>query len=183
MRGTLILGLRILAREWRSGELAVLFLALLVAVSSLTGVGFLVDRIDHAMKLQASEVLGADVRMESSNEIRTIFAEEAARRGVKTARVTTTLSVVLKGSATQLSNVHAVTDGYPLRGKVRISDEAFGVPREATGIPGPGEIWPDSRVLSALDARVGDSITVGARELRVTRALISRPDGFTVLLR
>jgi putative ABC transport system permease protein len=176
MRGALTLGLRILAREWRSGELAVLFLALLVAVSALTGVGFLVDRIDHAMQLQASEVLAADVRMESSDPIDTMFAEEAKRRGIKSARVTTTLSVVLRGNATQLSNVHAVSDGYPLRGKVRVSDVAFGAPREVADIPGPGEVWPDSRVLSALDARVGDSLTVGARDFRITRALISRPD-------
>ena len=58
MRIALTLGLRTLAREWRSGDLAVLFLALFVAVAALTGVGFLVDRIDRAMRLQASEVLG-----------------------------------------------------------------------------------------------------------------------------
>ena len=51
------------AREWRSGDLAVLFLALFVAVAALTGVGFLVDRIDRAMQLQASEVLAADLRL------------------------------------------------------------------------------------------------------------------------
>ena len=39
------LALRQLAREWRSGELGILLLALTVAVAALTGVGFLVDRI------------------------------------------------------------------------------------------------------------------------------------------
>lgn len=176
MRGALILGLRILAREWRSGELAVLFLALLVAVASLTGVGFLVDRVDHAMQLQASEVLGADLRMESARPINERYGVEAARRGLASARVATTLSVVLKGDATQLTNVHAVSAGYPLRGKVRVAAVPFGAPRIAADTPGPGEIWPDSRVLSALNARVGDLVTVGARDFRVTRVLISRPD-------
>jgi putative ABC transport system permease protein len=50
-----------LAREWRSGELGVLLLALTVAVSALTGVGFLVSRISAAVALQASEVLAADL--------------------------------------------------------------------------------------------------------------------------
>ncbi|MEO8307565.1 MAG: FtsX-like permease family protein [Pseudomonadota bacterium] len=176
MRGALILGLRILAREWRSGELAVLFLALLVAVSALTGVGFLVDRIDHAMQLQASEVLAADLRMESSEAINEEFSGEAQRRGLSSARVTTTLSVVLKGDATQLTNVRAVSSGYPLRGKVRVADVPFGSPVFAEGIPASGEIWPDSRLLAALDARVGTVLTVGARDFRVTRVLISRPD-------
>ncbi len=39
------LALRMLAREWRSGELGVLLLALTVAVAALTAVGFLVNRI------------------------------------------------------------------------------------------------------------------------------------------
>src|SRR5204863_334667 len=53
------LALRTLAREWRSGELGVLLLALTVAVAALTGVGFLVSRISAAVALQASTVLAA----------------------------------------------------------------------------------------------------------------------------
>ena len=46
----------LLAREWRSGELGVLLLALtIIAVAALTGVGFLVGRIGAAVDLQASE--------------------------------------------------------------------------------------------------------------------------------
>ena len=45
----LALALRTLLREWRSGELGVLVLALVVAVAALTGVGFLVDRIGLAV--------------------------------------------------------------------------------------------------------------------------------------
>jgi putative ABC transport system permease protein len=176
VKNTLLLALRILGREWRSGDLAVLFLALFVAVGALTGVGFLVDRIDRAMQLQASEVLGADLRLQSPDEIDSRYATQAAQRGLKTARVATTLSVVLKGEATQLTNVHAVSAGYPLRGRVRVSTVPFGAPSDTTGVPGPGEIWPDSRLLAALQAGVGDTLAVGAVQLRVTRVLISRPD-------
>ena len=59
----LSLALRSLGREWRSGELGVLLLALTVAVAALTGVGFLVSRISTAVALQASEVLAADIRL------------------------------------------------------------------------------------------------------------------------
>ena len=64
-----LLGLKLLAREWRSGELAVLLLALTVAVGALTGVGFLVNRIGQSVALQASEVLAADLRLESSRPL------------------------------------------------------------------------------------------------------------------
>ena len=50
-------------REWRSGELGVLVLAITVAVAALTGVGFLVDRISIAVDNQAGEVLAADLRL------------------------------------------------------------------------------------------------------------------------
>jgi putative ABC transport system permease protein len=50
----------LLAREWRSGELGVLLSALIVAVAALTGVGFLVDRIERSVALRANEVLAAD---------------------------------------------------------------------------------------------------------------------------
>jgi putative ABC transport system permease protein len=176
MRSALLLGFRTLLREWRSGDLAVLFLALFVAVAALTGVGFLADRIGRAMQAQASEVLGADLRLQSPDPIQDIYAREAERRGMRAARVTTTLSVVLKGELTQLGNVHAVSAGYPLRGRVRVAERAFGDPLITTDIPGPGEVWPDSRLLAALDARVGDMLSIGSIQLRVTRVLISRPD-------
>jgi len=69
------LGLRMLAREWRSGELGVLLLALTVAVGALTGVGFLVSRISNAVASQASEVLAADIRLGSPQPIRKDYVE------------------------------------------------------------------------------------------------------------
>ncbi len=172
----LTLGLRTLAREWRSGELGVLLLALTVAVAALSGVGLLVDRVDQAMRLQASEVLGADLRLQSPNTIGEDYAAEAARRGLLTSRATTMLSVVLHGDASQLANLYAVADRYPLRGTVRVSDKAFGTPAATRDIPGPGEAWPDSRLMAALGAQVGDRIEVGALSLRIARVLVSRPD-------
>jgi putative ABC transport system permease protein len=175
-RAAVLLGLRSLGREWRSGDLAVLFIALFVAVAALTGVGFLVDRIDRAMQLQASEVLAADLRLTSPDQISTTYETEADRRNLLHARAAQLISVVLKDEATQLTNVHVVTAGYPLRGTVRVSDRPFGAPQAAQGVPAPGECWPDSRVLAALGAQVGDVVNVGAAPLRVTRVLISRPD-------
>src|SRR6186713_434888 len=116
-RAAVLLGLRSLAREWRSGDLGVLFLALFVAVAALTGVGFLSDRIDRAMQLQASEVLGADLRLYSPAPIGDRYDAEAQRHALRHALVTWTISVVLKGDATQLTNVQVVSAGYPLRGK------------------------------------------------------------------
>src|SRR5581483_11985752 len=170
------LAMRSLVREWRSGELAVLLLALTVAVAALTGVGFLVSRISTAVALQASEVLAADIRLGSPQPIDKEYDAEAQRRGLQTASNTALLSVVFNGDRSQLTNLRAVTAGYPLRGRVLIADEPFVPGRPASGIPAPGEIWPDSKLLAAIDAHVGSQLSIGAATFRVTHVLISRPD-------
>jgi len=170
------LALRTLAREWRSGELGVLLLALTVAVAALTGVGFLVSRISAAVALQASAVLAADIRLGSPQPLPEAYFTEAARRGLRSARSTNLLSVVFNGEASQLTNVAAVSAGYPLRGRVLVAGEPFARGSPAAGIPAPGEAWPGSKLLAAVGGQVGSQLSIGAASLRVTRVLIARPD-------
>jgi putative ABC transport system permease protein len=172
----LLLGLRMLVREWRSGELGVLMLALTVAVAALTGVGFLVSRISIAVSLQATEVLAADIRLSSPQPIGKEYVEEAARRGLASTRNVSLLSVVFNGDTSQLTNVHAVTQGYPLRGQLLIANEPFAHGTPAQGLPAPGEVWPDSKLFAALGARIGTQLSIGSGTFRVSRVLISWPD-------
>jgi len=171
-----MLALRLLLREWRSGELGVLLAALSIAVAALTGVGFLVDRIDAAIDLQAREVLAADLRLRSRNPMVSHIFDEAARRGVASARVASLLTVVFHGEQSQLANIRAVSSGYPLRGRVRISSQPFTAGHETRAIPGRGEVWADSRLLAATGAQIGSPLSIGTATLKVTQVLISRPD-------
>ncbi|HET9865479.1 MAG TPA: FtsX-like permease family protein [Steroidobacteraceae bacterium] len=170
------IALRTLLREWKSGELGVLLLAISVAVAALTGVGFLVDRISIAVDNQAGEVLAADLVLESAQPMDDRAIAEAQRRGLQVAHKTSLLSVVFNGDASQLTAVRAVSPAYPLRGKVTIADEPFGRGVIATGIPGPGEVWPESRLAAAIGASVGSELSIGASQFRVTHILVSRPD-------
>jgi putative ABC transport system permease protein len=172
----LAIAMRMLLREWKSGELGVLVLAITVAVAALTGVGFLVDRISSAVDNQAGEVLAADLRLESPQPMDDRATTEAARRGLKVARSTGLLSVVFNGDTSQLTALRAVSAAYPLRGKVMLSNEAFGTPTPTTGNPGRGEVWPDSRLAAALGAGIGTELAIGASKFRVARIMISRPD-------
>ncbi len=170
------LALRGLSRDWRSGELAVLLLALTTAVAALTGVGFLVNRIGIAVDEQANEVLAADLRLASAEPIEESYFQEAAHRGVRSARTVSMLSVVFSGDASELSNLDAVSDGYPLRGTVQVADEPFAAGAPAPGIPGRGEVWPSSKLLATLGGKIGSQLSIGASTFKVTRVLISRPD-------
>ncbi len=170
------MALRLLRREWRSGELAVLLVSLSVAVAALTGVGFLVDRVGRAVQAQASEVLAADARIESPEPLSPELVVEAQNLGLRTARLTTLLSVVFKSDVSQLANVRAVSAGYPLRGSLKIAAQAFGAGVVTRELPAAGTCWPDSRLAAALGASLGDTLMVGARALRVERILVARPD-------
>ena len=52
-----LLSLRMLRRDWRAGELNVLVLALVIAISGLTTVGFFADRGGMALSCQAHFLL------------------------------------------------------------------------------------------------------------------------------
>ncbi len=172
----LLWALRTLRREWYAGELAALWLSLCVAVAALTTVGFLVDRIGHAVALQASEVLAADMRIEASEPIPPAEESQAQQAGLATAQLTSMLTAVFHGDTNQLTSVRAVTAGYPLRGHVQAADRPFGIPTLIQSIPAPGEAWPDSRLAATLGVGIGGVLNVGASSLRVTRIVISRPD-------
>ncbi len=165
-----------LSRDWRSGELAVLLAALLVAVTALTGVGFFTSRIGQAVERQAAEVIAADLRLQSGRELPQAYIDAARLGGIETVRTVSFPTVVFFGEDSSLAAVRAVGSGYPLRGRVRVADAPFGEGRTTTAIPGPGEAWPDSRLLARLGTRVGDEISIGAGRFRVTQALDYRPD-------
>lgn len=165
-----------LARDWKSGELAVLLAALVVAVTALTAVGFFTDRIGQAVARQAAEVIAADLRLRSSREPSEDYVAAAREQGLATARTLSFPSVVFFGEDSSLAAIRAVSDGYPLRGAVRIADEPFGPGRVTRDIPGRGEAWLDSRLMARLGAKVGDTVNIGAAQFRVTQVLAYRPD-------
>jgi putative ABC transport system permease protein len=170
------MALRALRREWRSGELAVLWVSVAVAVAALTGVGFLVDRIGRAVQAQANEVLAADARLESPEPLAEELQERARALQLRTARLTTMLSVVYNGDTSQLAEIRAASAAYPLRGTLTVAASPFGAGAAVHDIPAPGDCWPDSRLAAAVGVGVGGMLSVGARKLRVSRILIGRPD-------
>jgi len=165
-----------LSRDWRSGELAVLLAALLVAVTALTGVGFFTDRIGQAVDQRAAEVLAADLRLRSAEPIPESYEALAAEQGIETARIISFPSVVFFGADSALTAIRAVGPGYPLRGRLKIADAPFAPARETDELPGRGEVWLDSRLLARLGASIGEKVNIGASAFTVTRVLDYRPD-------
>jgi ATPase subunit of ABC transporter with duplicated ATPase domains len=99
--------------------------------------------------LSQDPTFDADLRLESGQPMDDKAIDEARKRGLAVARGTGLFSVVFNGDFNQLTSLRAVSAGYPLRGKVMLSDEPFGTPELAKGIPARGEVWPDSRLAAA----------------------------------
>ena len=71
------LALRLLWRDSRSGELTLLILALLIAVSSSTAIALFSERLQRTMSHQAAELLGADLVIASPEVIAPQWLEQA----------------------------------------------------------------------------------------------------------
>jgi putative ABC transport system permease protein len=168
--------LRNLWRDLKSGELSVLLLALIVAVLSLTAVGFFTSRVSQGVRAQAAEVLAADLRLEAPTPLPQSYFDDAARRGLSSARVLSFPTAIFSGDLSQLAALNAVTANYPLRGRMRIADAPFGTARTTDKIPGRGETWIDARIIAQLKLTLGSMLRIGAASFRVTQVLDYRPD-------
>src|SRR5690554_867472 len=118
---------RLLLREWRAGELRVMLLALLIAVTVSTAISFFTDRLQRGMGTRAAEFLGADMRLSSRDPLPPEFLQQAINNGLQHTDLVDFSSVISSESEMLLSSIKAVSPGYPLRGEVRTSQQAFGV--------------------------------------------------------
>jgi len=172
----LALAWRLLLRDWRSGELTVLVIALVIAVTSMTAVAFLTDRVGHAVQLRAAESLAADLRLGSSQPLPPGYIEMAEQAGLQTASVVDMPSVVFEGDNSTLASIISATAGYPLRGHLKIAPRLLAAAEQTNDIPAQGEAWASTRLLARLGADTGSVISVGRANFKVTRVLDFRPD-------
>ncbi|MDB5800403.1 MAG: putative inner rane transport permease [Rhodocyclales bacterium] len=161
------LSLTMLRRDLRAGELTLLGIALLIAVASLTSVGFFTDRVNQALKRDATQLLGGDLLISGDAPLPLAWQQEAQRRGLRVTNTTTFSSMVSTDDLAQLSAVKFVQPQYPLRGSLKIADRMGGEAREAGRIPEPGEAWIEERLLTALQVKPGDMVSLGNIQLRV----------------
>jgi putative ABC transport system permease protein len=172
------------ARDWRAGELRFLLVALIVAVSALSSVGFFIDRMRTGLNRDAHQLLGADMVVNADQPLRGDWRAEAERRGLVLADTVTFPSMAQAGegdaSLAQLSSVKAVSKGYPLRGQLRITtnadDASAALGQQTRSVPEPGTVWVDPNLLPALRVSVGDTLQLGDKQFRIAQLIASEPD-------
>jgi putative ABC transport system permease protein len=170
------LALRLVSRDWCSGELSLLAAALLIAVAAATAVHMLGDRLHRSMNLQAAAFLGADLSINGHLPPAQAWAAEAQARGLESAVTTEFSTVLVENEELLLVGVKAVPKGYPLRGHLKITKQPGGEALEINDVPATGEAWLEPHILSALKLAMGDTLTVGEKPLKITRLIAYEPD-------
>ena len=169
------LSMRLLARNWRSGEERILVAALVIAVAASTAIGFFTDRLGRGMANQSADFLGADLVLESPRPVEADWLHEARTKDLQAIETLEFASVVVSGDELLLSGVKAVQEGFPLRGEMRTAPAPFAADAATQALPRPGEAWVAPRLLTNLGLQVGNEVEVGAHILKITRVITFEP--------
>ncbi len=167
---------RQLRRDLASGDVRILLAALVLAVMAVSSVGFVTDRAERALALEANRLLGGDAVLRADAPITGVLRDAASATGLKQTETLNFPSMIRAGDALRLGDLKALGEGFPLRGSFRLLDPATGQESTAGSVPAPGTVWLSRAGADALGARVGDAIGVGTSELRLAALVVQEPD-------
>lgn len=170
------LSLKLLWRDARSGELTLLALALLIAVGGTTSISLFADRLQRTMNLQAAEFLAGDLVLAGPAPANPQWLAKANEYALSGSQTVEFPSMLLENGEMLLASVKAVSDSYPLRGKLKTRDADLQDEAIVNHGPTAGEAWVDKRLLPALKLKLNDTLTVGEKALKVTRLISYEPD-------
>ncbi len=167
-------------RDFRAGELRLLAVAVVLAVAALTAVGFFADRLNAGLARDARQLLGGDAIVASDRPPEPSLVDEARQQGLTTATTVSFPSMAratdAQGGAARLVAVKAVSEGYPLRGRLQVKPAPSAVARAVAAVPAPGRVWVDPSLLDALQLRVGDPLLLGDAQLTIEQLIVVEPD-------
>jgi putative ABC transport system permease protein len=171
----LLYGLKKFWSEVFSGDLLILFLSIVLAVTSISSVGFLGDRLQSSMQMQASSILGADLVLRSASKIDSKYLDLAAANDLDSAEMSTFLSMVITEDDNLLASIKAVTESYPLRGELKIVNFQ-GAKIKHSGSPMPGNIWIEKKLSETLELMELDKVSIGNKNFIVEGIIEDYPD-------
>lgn len=169
--------LRMAAREIRAEPRRLLLLTASVAigVAALVAIDSFTDNLRASVRGQARALLGADFALSSRRPLpraAEAVLDTLARRGGRVARLTSfsAMAYVPRTSGTRLVQVAAIEPGYPFYGEIR-TDPGAAWDRLQQG----GRVVVDPSLLTALNARAGDTLALGEARFVISGRVVSAP--------
>ncbi len=167
---------RQLRRDLAAGDIRILIAALVLAVVAVTSVGFVTDRAQRALALEANRLLGGDAVLRADGPVDpkwSTLARTLELRSVGTVELT---SMIRTQETLQLGELRALGEGFPLRGEFQVVDAENPEPHRASAVPTPGSLWLSRAGADRLGARLGDFIGIGDSSLRLAALVTQEPD-------
>lgn len=158
--------------------LRLLFLCLLLGVTTLATIGSLTIAITDELARRGQTILGGDIEVEMTQR-RLEAAERAKLDALGRVSETTSLRAMaqVEGKTAVLSELKAIDTAYPLYGVLRITGGP--APRLA-----PDEVLVDPAMVDRLGTRIGHNLRFGEAIFRVRGIIAEEPDriseGFTL---
>jgi putative ABC transport system permease protein len=146
-----------------------------LGVAALVAIDSFAENVIESVREQARALLGGDVSL-SSNERYTAkvngILDSLRRGGTQLATQTSfaSMAVVPRSGGTRLVQVRAISEGYPFYGQI-ISEPAAAWPQ----LQQSRQAIVDPALLVSLDARIGDTLTLGTTSFVITGSLRSVP--------
>ncbi len=169
----------LLLAELRSAQMGLIWLALVLAATALSGVGFVAQRLHAGLQRDAAQLLGGQLLLRGDHPLPAPFEGQARALGLRMARIDLFASMALGPGAqgrTQLVAVKVVGQGYPLLGKVKLRPAVPGAALPTTPIPQPGTVWVSPLLAQRLGAPPQGPILLGQRSLRIAALVTGEPD-------
>lgn len=170
------LSLKLFWREVKSGQLSVMIIALLIAVTSVSCISLFTDRLQNALMLETQEFLGGDLKFDSSQELNSRVLSKISSKSLKISKAITFASMISSREYLQLSSVKAVDSFYPLVGTIELISFKSNEVVELKSAPNIASVWLDQRLIDLLKVRIGDSVEIGNASFLVSHILITEPD-------
>jgi putative ABC transport system permease protein len=174
---SMALSWRLLTRQGRAGALWLLLAGLIIATAALSAVGLFTDRVGRALERQASETLASDLVIASRAPAPEAWIQEAQSLGLETARMVMISSALFLNDRSQLIDIKAVSEGYPLRGTVGLKADLAGEESRIASSPAPGQAWLEPRGFRELGLELGETLNIGRTTVLLSQALSYEPDG------
>ena len=150
----------LLKQSFKSSGVYLLIIALVLAISATTALKFSNEQIQHAVALQAAEMLAADLVLSDNQPLEKKWQDQANQFALQQSKVTTFSAMAHTHEQFVMVNVKAIDDAFPLRGDIRVVPTADKIQA--------GQVWLSARALDLLHVKVGDTVNIADASFKVT---------------
>ncbi|MEY8251663.1 MAG: cell division protein FtsX, partial [Colwellia sp.] len=135
------LAFKLFSREFRRGELTIIFAAIALAVLTVFSLSSITERIGLNIAQKSSDFIAADRRLSSNHAFEPQLLTKADEFGLETAQMLFFDSMLFANDELVLGSVKAANDTYPLRGKITIKDSLTSQAYDVGTGPKVGSVW------------------------------------------